>query len=375
MKVLHLSAPTSLAGAERVILNYLENRDRGAFSVHIASLLNHCRLDNSFTDVLAEMDLVCFKIPIGNTGLLWQIREVARIIRENGIDILHTHGYRADITGFIASRMAGIPVVATVHGWTPISLKLSCYEKLDRFFLKRFNTIHCVSRQLYDEFKRIVSDGQRLAYLPNAVPSLKMPIKQRVVARKHLNFPEEGIAILSVGRLSPEKGLDLLLEAFAVLCRNDDNICLVIVGDGPLKEALTSQVRQLGIESRVIFTGFLRNVDDWYAAADLFVLSSHTEGLPMVLLEAMATGLPVVTTAVGGIPDIICNGENGMLVPAGDVGAIVSAIGMSIKDTALRGRLSANARKTVETSFSVDKWVHDLEGIYQCVYKTWKERT
>lgn len=131
-----MSAPTALAGAERVILNYLQHYDSRNIAVHVASLLNYQRLQNPFTSAVESLGFTLERVPIGNTWFVWQVARVVTIIKRHGINILHTHGYRSDITGLIAAKVAGIPIISTVHGWTPVSLKLRAYETLDRHCLK-----------------------------------------------------------------------------------------------------------------------------------------------------------------------------------------------------------------------------------------------
>lgn len=372
LNVLHLSAPTGLAGAERVMLNYLENRERGHFSVRVASLLNHRRPGNSFTESLKNLDVPCDNVLIGNTSLVRQIGDVVRIITKNGIDLLHTHGYRSDITGFAAARIAGIPVVSTVHGWTPISLKLRGYESLDRFFLKRFDRVLCVSRRLHDEFAAKGMQPERLLCLPNAVSVPDLAPERRHAARKELGIPATEKLIITVGRLSPEKGLDILLTAFAAL--PETNVRLVIVGDGPLLSGLIHQAGLLGVREQVTFTGFAADVGRYYAAADLFVLSSLTEGTPMALLEAMAWGLPVVATAVGGVPDILQDNVNGCLVKAGNAEALAAAMAGVLGDGERAQKLGSAARTTIQERYAAKRWAREVESIYFGVTQRGKER-
>lgn len=364
LRILHLSAPTALAGAERVMLNFLRHYDTSAFAVRVASYLNYQRLDNSFTAALKEQGIAHDKIPIGNTSLVWQISQIVGIIKRNATDILHTHGYRSDFTGLIAARIAGIPAVSTVHGWTPVSFKLHGYQMLDRFCLKRFDRIICVSSRLHEEFGCLGVSGERLVYLPNAVSLPDQIPGRREAARKQLGvLPTEKIAV-AVGRLSPEKGLDILLAAYARQFGADRGVRLILVGDGPQRVELESIAGRLAIAERVVFAGFTADVASYYAAADLFVMPSHTEGFPMSLLEAMAWGLPVVASAVGGIPDIVQDGMHGCLVPPGEEGQLAGAMGNLLNNRELADRLGRMARKTVAERFAAEQWARTLEKVY-----------
>jgi glycosyltransferase involved in cell wall biosynthesis len=364
LKILNLSAPTALAGAERVILNFLQHYDTSSFSVQVALYLNHQRLDNSFTEMLKKQGIVYEKIPIGNTSLIWQVRQTIDLIKQNSIDVLHTHGYRSDCLGLIAASLTGIPIVSTVHGWTSDSFKLRSYEMLDRFCLKRFDYVVCVSNRLYEEFSQLGIPVKRLVYIPNAVSLPIISPCQRDISRKLLGVISEEKIIIAVGRLSPEKGLDTLLTAFSNQFGSDHAVRLILVGDGPEKAALTLLANRLSIAEQVVFSGFIPDVTTYYAAADLFVLSSHTEGFPMALLEAMAWGLPVLTTAVGGIPDIVQDGVNGYLIPPGDEKHLASAMGNILNHNSLSETMGQMARQTVVEKFSIDQWVRTLEKVY-----------
>lgn len=369
MKILHLSAPTALAGAERVMLNFLQHYDTSSLTVHVASYLNHQRLDNSFTAELEEQGIPHDKIPIGNTSLVWQIRQTVDIIKRHSIDILHTHGYRSDFVGLIAARVAGIPIVSTVHGWTSISLKLRGYQMLDRFCLKRFDRVVCVSKRLHEEFAKLGISADRLVYLPNAVCLPEQSPGQRDTVRQQLGGAPEDKIIVTIGRLSPEKGLDILLAAFARQFGTDHDVRLILVGDGPKMMELMLLADRLGITDQVVFVGFTADVARYYAAADLFVMSSHTEGFPLALLEAMAWGLPVLATAVGGIPDIVQDGKDGCLVPPGDEEQLASAMGNLLKYRESAERMGQIARQTITKQFAVEQWACALKRVYDGLYE------
>lgn len=369
LKILHLSAPTALAGAERVMLNFLQHYDTSTFTVRVASYLNHQRMDNSFTETLVQLGISHDKIPIGNTNLIWQVRQTVDTIKRHDIDVLHTHGYRSDFAGLIAARIAGIPIVSTVHGWTPVSLKLLGYQMLDRFCLRRFDRVICVSSRLQEEFNRLGINAERLVYLPNAVSLPKKSLCQRDTARQQLGISSAEKIIVAVGRLSPEKGLDILFAAYAHQFGVDSGVRLILVGDGPQLAELKLNASQLGIGERVLFAGFCADVASYYVAADLYVMSSHTEGFPMSLLEAMAWELPVVATAVGGIPDIVQDSNNGYLVPSGGVEQIAAAMGKILNNRKLAERMGQMAHRTVAERFAVEKWARSLERVYSDVYE------
>lgn len=170
-----------------------------------------------------------------------------------------------------------------------------------------------------------------------------------------------------VGRLGQEKGLTYLLEAFASLA--DSKCRLLIVGDGPQRDLLRDDAARIGLGDRVLFVGFQDDPDAWYPAMDVFVLPSLTEGTPMVLLEAMSSGLPVIATAVGGVPSIVTDRKDGLLVPPADVTRLADAMSALIADRRLRSVLGEQASASILERFDVRAWVGDMRDIYEATIR------
>jgi len=196
----------------------------------------------------------------------------------------------------------------------------------------------------------------RVLVVPNGVPD---PLEER-----HGQPParDGGQRIGSVGRLSIEKGMDVLVRAFALVAREVPHSELVIVGDGAEREALEALTKELSLTDHVQFLGQRADVWDQLARLDVFVLPSRSEGMPMALLEAMATALPVVSTAVGGIPEALVDGRNGLLVPAEDPKALAVAIVRVLGDRSLAERLGQAARSTFEQRYELSRMVEAYEA-------------
>lgn len=364
LNVLQLNTPATLAGAERVLLNYLACHDADRFAVTVASFVNSRRQSNAFTEELEKRDIPFRKIPVSYLTQGAVLRETVRLIRDCRIDLVHSHGYRSDIIGYMAARRAGVPIVSTVHGWTPVTWKLRRYEQLDRWFLKRFDGVIGVSREIVDSLLECGVQPDRVRLFHNAVPVSGADEGRAEEKTPLVRTPGERI-ILTVGRLSSEKGIDILLRAFHRYCSREPGTRLVIVGDGPLRVELAALAEELGLADRVLFAGYTNTVERYYKVADLFVLPSRTEGLPMVILEAMQAGLPVVCTRVGGIPEVIDNGITGVSVPPEDSDALGRAMSMVLGDPALASKLADLGRKSVYERFSAESWAKKIEGFYQ----------
>jgi glycosyltransferase involved in cell wall biosynthesis len=367
LRVLHLTAATGLAGAERVLLNYLACHDAEHFEVTVGAFVNFKRQRNAFTDELERKNIPHRKILISSWNQGQALRETIKLLREEKIDLVHTHGYRSDVTGFLATRRLGLPIISTVHGWTPINVKLKLFEALARLCLQRFAKVICVSRELYAGLLQAGVKIERLVLLPNAVSTGSVSSENAVeTLLASLGVASDERIVLTVGRLSPEKGLDILLSSFRDISADfGGKLRLIIVGDGPNRAELERLANHLGLASRVTFTGFRDDVAGFYAAAELFVLPSHTEGAPMALLEAMAAGLPVVCSRVGGIPDIVTDGVDGVLVTPGDPRILSGAMRDLLTNTDLASVLSARARETVASRFAPEPWAISIENIYR----------
>jgi glycosyltransferase involved in cell wall biosynthesis len=244
------------------------------------------------------------------------------------------------------------------------------YNRLDRWSLPRANRVVTVCEAFAKELVNMGVPRARIHVQHNSIrPQPAVSAPETHVLRRKLGLNEGERLILGVGRLSKEKAQIDLLRAFKKLgdTRAEIKARLVIVGDGPERGPLEEAAASLGIGDRVVFTGEVKNVDVYYAAADLLVNPSHSEGSPYVLLEAMAAGLPMVATAVGGVPELIENNETALLVPASDPQAMADAIARVLSNEKLAGRLAENAGELVSTRLSPEAYARSLAEIYRAV--------
>ena len=217
----------------------------------------------------------------------------------------------------------------------------------------------CVSEGQAEKVRRLCRvPSSRLSVIRNSA-RLAAFEKHDPAARDWLRafFPSDsGVSqiILAAGRLSPEKGFDVLIEAAATICRRDPAVGVVLFGEGVQREALQYQVTKLGLTQRFVLPGFRSDLDSLIGAADVFVLSSFTEGLPNVALEASAAGVPVVATAVGGTPEVISDGETGFLIPPRRAEPIAAKVGELLRDLTLRTRMGAAGRARMQALFTFE---------------------
>lgn len=285
--------------------------------------------------------------------------EIANMIVKHGVDVLHCHGFKAGVVGRVGAILAGCPKVYTVHNSVLSSfhgMRRTMLSKIEKALTRRTEGIVAVSNALKLELERECGiPGDKVTVIYNGI-SLPLVGKGQNV-RRRLGIKPEAVVVGSVARLIPSKGIHYLLDAIPLIKNCCENVCFMIVGDGPYERALKMRTEDLGIEDDVIFTGYVTPVWDYLDAMDVFVLPSLSEGLSVSILEAMAMGKPVIASSVGGIPEIITHGKNGYLVPPGDPAALACAIICLIKNAHLRESLACKGRERVMTHFLVEKMV------------------
>lgn len=305
-----------------------------------------------------ELDL--WDVAVGHRRYLTELRGLRRTLRRVAPDVVHTHGYRADVLGYAAARLEDRPIVSTVHGFTGGGLKNRLFELLQMGVLRRFDGVAAVSRVLATQLGDRGVDPELIQVIPNAW-SRSVPHLDRETARSTLGIERGGPVLGWVGRLSREKGLDVLVRALPRLSRDD--VSLAIVGDGPQREPVEALARELGVAHRLDWCGRVPDAAPLFRAFDLFVLSSRTEGTPMVVFEAMAAGVPVVATRVGGVPDQMST-RTGYLVPPEDPVALAHILDESLGSEAESLRRATAARERLEGDFGADDWTASYRALY-----------
>lgn len=278
------------------------------------------------------------------------IGDAYRLARANGIQILESHGYKSHVVCLALKKLLGIPWIAYEHGWTSENLKVGLYNLLDRKIVRFADRIVPVSLDLGAKLGLGKRDQQKLVCIPNAVtppprPGAECGFRERLGVRKG------DFLVGVVGRLSPEKGHRQFIEAFKIVSSAHGNVKAVFVGDGQEREAIVEAIRQHGLEGSIILAGYQEEVSPYYRACDVIVLPSLREGMPMAALEAMSFAKPVVATNVGGIPEVVLDGQTGLLVEPANPSALAGAISGLLKDPARMKKLGCAGQKRAEAEF------------------------
>lgn len=315
-----------------------------------------------FVERLEDAGVPVEALPVPHRAYRTEIDDLGSLLDRLGPDVVHTHGYRGDVVAGTVARRRGHATVSTVHGFTGGGWKNRLYEWLQRRSLARFDAVVAVSAPLGEELVDAGVAPDRVHVVRNAwTPSSDLlPAEE---ARERLELPEDAFVAGWVGRLSPEKGPDVFLRAMARPEAGD--VLASVVGDGDRSHELEQLADGLGIRDRTRFHGQVADAEAIYRAFDVFVLSSRTEGTPVSLFEAMEAGVPVVAARVGGVPDVVEDGEEARLVGAENPRALAAAVREIRKHPGRAAEMTGRARARLESDFAPGPWLDRYERVYR----------
>ncbi|EMI16523.1 glycosyl transferase, group 1 family protein [Rhodopirellula maiorica SM1] len=293
------------------------------------------------------------------------VKRITEICRAKNVTIWHGHDYKTDLLGLWVRRRWPMKLVTTVHGWVQHTWKTPLYYAIDRFAIRRYDQVICVSEDLYEQCLGMGVSDDRCHLIQNAIDTHEFRRTMSVCdARDAVGWDETTIVLGAVGRLSPEKGFDLLIRAVSQLIDSGVRVCLKIAGEGAEQASLEQLIRELGCTQHVQLIGHVKDIKLFFQAIDIFVLSSLREGLPNVVLESMAMGTPVIATRIAGLPNLIENDHNGKLIDPESVPALYDAIADLAGSPESCDRLSSNARTTIESSFNFEHRMRRVADVY-----------
>lgn len=365
MKILHLISSGGMYGAEAVILNLSHTLNESSHDSVVAVFANSTNLNMEFYERASGEGIETRLIPCSGQMDRSAITRLRELVANTGADIVHAHGFKADIYAWLALRSKAIPLVSTCHTWYDHDAKVTLYGKLDRFVLRRYAAVVSVSNSVTE---RLLRAGVRLDKVHMIGNGIDMrPFEGAKLLRRARSSNECAPTVGVVARLSPEKGIDIFLHAAQRVLREIPTAKFIVVGDGPERARLESLMEELGLRDSLSLAGRRDDMPSVYASFDLLVSSSRHEGLPMAILEGMASGLPCVATAVGDVPKIIQDGECGFLVSAGDIESLSARVIELLQHTSLRRQLGDAAQKRVEEEFSARRMATRYLNVYRHV--------
>ena len=375
-KIAYVVTPIEFGGAEKVSLNFLGNVDRDQFKICPILFIRPWEKKNFLLQEIKKEKYRVHQVPVvkkprdegrDHFRIIRCFKIIFSILVKGHFDLIHTHGYFADIVGIPTAKVLGIPTISTCHGFIENDNRLKVYNTLDRIVLRLSDKIIAVSSEIAQNLLRHGIKESRIKVIPNAVKTdidQNVFLENRQNSRQFYGFSEKDFVLGYVGRLSQEKGLKYLIDASSMIKKSRVPLKVLIVGEGPQKKDLANIVKKRRVESEVVFSGFKNNIDNLLPAMDVFVLPSLTEGTPMSLLEAMSYGIPVVASSVGGIPRIIDPGKTGILVAPGRPEELRDSVILLYNNPSLRSEIGKAGQRKVKEQFDIKRWARRIESEY-----------
>lgn len=307
-------------------------------------------------------------LPVDDRGpfdwrVLGRLRGICELHRPA---IWHGHEYKSNLLGVALRRSHPMRLVTTVHGWVEQTWKTPLYYAIDRLCLRSYDGVICVSRDVHQSCLRLGIAAEKCWLVPNAIDLEEVVRRETTAAAKErLGVERDRLIVGAAGRLSEEKGFSQLIRAAGLLIDQGVDLELWIAGDGPQRTELERLVSALGLGERIKLLGYRADIVDLYHGMDVFVVSSLREGLPNVLLETMALELPVLCTPVAGIPDLIRDGENGLLAGGGSARELAEGLRTLLDNPSLRRQVGHAARKSVAESHDFRRRMGVIGSIYE----------
>jgi len=362
--VLLLSSAAGIGGGERYLLDLIRHASKGVRHIVV---LPH---SGPFEEVLLGSNIDYLTVNMANKFSIRTIIKLAGIARQIDVDIISSHGYRANFYGSIVSLLSGRKHLSTAHVSlydyqdTPAFLRQGYLlsEKLSSVVTKCYI---CVSAAMQQDFIRLGVPRRKTIVIPNGIDLKRFfPRTEKMALRRQMRLDCSGPIIGTVGRMVSEKGQSYLIKALKFLKPKWPRLKCVFVGDGPLRKYLHKLAVDLGVSDMCHFAGIRYDIESIYQVFDLFVLPSPREPFGLVLLEAMASEVPVVATAAGGPLDFIQPGKNGELVPPNDANSMAETIQQMLSDEWRSNSMAQEGRRLVEKHYSVEGTVRKVEEVY-----------
>lgn len=365
-RILHLRASNFVGGPERQLLRHAQAQTNGAWGILLGTFLGPTE-GHELLQRAKESNLQT--ISLGASGLKALVHETLQVIRSRQIDLVCTHGYKPDIVGILASRIARVPIACFLRGWTGESALVRAYEQMDRWALPFADRIVCLSRSQAEKVRAHPLLRSKIRIVCNAISAIPDDENSRSQARaelrRRLKLADNCKIIASAGRLSPEKGVSDFISAVAEISRQFTSATFVVFGDGVMRGALEEHARTVGVHDRLAFAGFHADLSSMLPGIDILVNPSHSEQMPNIVLEAMAAGIPVVATNVGAVAEIAGSDAAVRLVPPRTPEVLAQAIRNLLVSPDAASELGQAGRRRVLTAYSLAAQQRQFDALYE----------
>ena len=370
--ITHIAGGGDRGGAKTHILTLLKYIDQTRFAVNLI-----CLNDGALAEEARTAGIQVRVFSMASNVDMMVIHRLARFLRHQAPDLVHTHGVRANLCGRSAARLAGQKhILTTIHSLVSLDYQTrlgnSFFSLVDRLSTPMAEHLVCVSHQLKASMVNQGVPAEKISVIHNGIdvtPYAELSRNDGLAARQEWYLTPEQKVVGTVGRLVPIKGYDIFLQAAAKVAAYAPDTMFLMVGDGPCEGALQLQVRELGLEDRVIFAGHRNDIPRLFRAMDMFVISSFSEGGPIVLLEAMASEIPVVATRVGGVPEVLKDNVNGLMAEPGNPLDLADKMIRLLKNPELGTRFCQAGLDTLHSEFTRERVTKKTEQLYERILK------
>ena len=358
-------------GPDKTILLSAEKHDPKRVTVVVVYIRDVRDHEFQITEMAKGRGLTYYEVPESGKFDFRVLRALREIIIRHDINMIHGHDYKSDLFAYIIRRLMWkrpIALVSTAHAWVMLGRKGEFYRQLDLFLMKRFDHLFAVSKATQDEMVAAGIPESKITVLYNGIDTEAWSrVHVKTTLRQDLGIAESSPVVGYVGRIMPEKDLETWIRSAALVAERYPKAKFILVGegrDGTTLDELKALAESLGIANQLIFPGFRRDLPRVYSAFDVFVMSSLREGLPNSILEAMALGVPVVTTDVAGAKELVVNEDTGFVVDQKDHRNLAASILKILDHDSLRTRMGQAGRQRVETEFSFLQRLRKIEDQY-----------
>jgi len=366
--VLQFICSTGFYGAERWVLALAKHLNLNEVNCHLAVTIEPNNDELKIVDEFDKLEGSVFQLPMGNRFDIKVVDRLVEVIKNNNIDIIHTHGYKSDILGLLAAKKAGIKIVITPHGFADgIGYKLRLFIWLGCQTFRYADIVAPLSKALCDDVRRFGVKEERLVYVQNGVDLSE--VEEQKIKENTLTSVADYKRIGFVGQMINRKNIKDILDIFESLADKYPNITLSLLGDGESRAALEVYTKSLSHKDRIEFLGFRDDRLELLQSFDLFVMTSSLEGIPRCLMEATAMGVPVAAYNIAGIDQLIEHEKTGLLAPYGDKELLSNYWETLLFNQEKAAQLSNAACEFVNANYSAKRMASEYTDVFQDLVK------
>ncbi|MDB4223186.1 glycosyltransferase [Granulosicoccus sp.] len=364
-RVLHFICSTGFYGAEKWVLALANNIERDEIDSELVVTREPENQDLQLTKAVKDLQLPAHELPMSGRFDLRVVRLLVKLIRDRNIDILHSHGYKSDIIGIIASKIAKVKSISTPHGFEKTDdWKLHQFIRLGCLTFRYFDLVAPLSIELCNDVRKFGVSEKKMVYIRNGVDLSPIKFRSPSQYRASSGQAETARTIGFIGQLIGRKNVYDLLDVFNTIAAENPDVKLVLLGDGDSRALSEEYASRLPTHKQIQFAGFQNQPLEHLATFDLFVMTSTLEGIPRCLMESMAMGVPVAAYDIPGVDQLIEHGKTGLMAPLGDKEALVACWRELLWDSDVADEIARNAAKHINEKFSAKRMAVEYTEVY-----------